>query len=479
MLIGQACMISYRERNFLMFDYIDVFKLEAKCFLKDFRKKHQKEVDLAAKYFSGKSNLSLMQAQHIIAKEYGFNSWDDLISVEKWNLAGALNAKQNTRLTSPLKIWYGSDEYNYSTPERFGIKGPAVRDDLDLVNYREVHSHGVSSYLHINNYDVSEADLSGLDVSKATFDDFTIWPQDKSKMPKDFNPQEFMEKRKNPGLGIRQLHKRGIDGRGRNVAIIDASVLRPHLEYRESLADYINLKEGDLSRAQANGGWGVSVMVGKICGIAPKAKLYYFAVDFVNNDYSQYARALDRVCDLHLKLKSLGQKGIDVVVLNNLYGNGDLGEALQRARSLGIFVCMLSYAYSEEQRAQGLKHKTNLLFEFPHAANLTDVECRMYGDIDNSDDYVVHNNRVSDENSLCVVGYGQTVACQYTIGSYLFNATSTLRTFWLGGLYVLAKCVKENLTSEEFFKTAFDTGDYRKGIGVVINPQKLIAELSQ
>ncbi len=65
-----------------MFDYIDVFKLEAKFFLKDFRKKHQKEVDLTAKYFSGKSDLSLMQAQHIIAKEYGFNSWDDLISAE-------------------------------------------------------------------------------------------------------------------------------------------------------------------------------------------------------------------------------------------------------------------------------------------------------------------------------------------------------------------------------------------------------------
>ena len=61
-----------------MFDYIDVFKLEAKFFLKDFRKKHQKEVDLTAKYFSGKSDLSLMQAQHIIAKEYGFNKLYDI-----------------------------------------------------------------------------------------------------------------------------------------------------------------------------------------------------------------------------------------------------------------------------------------------------------------------------------------------------------------------------------------------------------------
>lgn len=184
-----------------MFDYIDVFKLEAKCFLKDFRKKYPKEVDLAAKYFSGKSDLSLMQAQHIIAKEYGFNSWDDLIFADKWDLAGALNAKQNKHLSSPLKIWYGNDEYNYSTPERFGIKGPTVREDLDLVNYTEVHSYGVTSYIHINNYDVSTADLSGLDVSKATFDDFTIWPTDEAKMPKNFNPKAFLEKRKKSGVG--------------------------------------------------------------------------------------------------------------------------------------------------------------------------------------------------------------------------------------------------------------------------------------
>ena len=459
-----------------MFDYIDVFKLEAKCFLKDFRKKHQKEVDLAAKYFSGKSDLSLMHAQHIIAKEYGFNSWDDLISAEKWDLAGALNAKQNKRLTSPLKIWYGNDEYNYSTPERFGVKGPAVREDLDLVNYTEVHSYGVSSYIHINNCDVSAADLSGLDISKVTFDDFTIWPQDKSKMPKNFNPQEFMEKRKNPGLGIRQLHKQGIDGKGRNVAIIDVSVLRPHLEYRESLADYINLKDGDLSRAYANGGWGASVMVGKTCGVAPKAKLYYFAVDFVNDDYSQYASALDKVCDLHQKLKSSGQNGIDVVALHNLYGKGDLAGPLQRARKLGIFVCMLSYAYSEEQCAQSLKYKTNMLFEFPHAANQTDAECRMYGDVDNPDDYVVHNNRVSDENSLCLIGYGQTVPCQYTIGSYLFNTTSCLGSFWLSGLFMLCRSVRIDLTPKDFFATALETGDYREGIGVVVNPQRLIAK---
>lgn len=282
-----------------MFDYIDVFKLEAKCFLKDFRSKNKRETELAAKYFSGKTDLSLMQAQHIVAKEYGFNSWDDLAKAERWDLAAALNIAQNKKLSSPLRIWYSHEELGYSMAERYGIQGPDFRGDLDLVNYRQKHSWGWSSYIHINNFDVSFADLSGLDISKATFDDFTIWPTDEAKMPKNFNPKAFLEKRKNPGLGIRKLHQSGIDGRGRNAVIISQGVLRPHLEYRDSLADYINLKSDTAAHEGANGGWKVALLSGKNCGVAPKAKVYYFAVDSASEDFSQFAEAIRRVCQLH------------------------------------------------------------------------------------------------------------------------------------------------------------------------------------
>ena len=446
-----------------MFDYIDVFRLEAKCFLKDFRNKNKKEVELAAKYFSGKTDLSLMQAQHIVAKEYGFNSWDDLAKAERWDLAAALNIVQNKKLSSPLKIWFSHEELGYSTAERYGIRGPDFREDLDLVNYREKHSWGWSSYIHINNFDVSFADLSGLDVSKATFDDFTIWPKDGAKMPKDFNPKAFLEKRKNPGLGIRKLHQSGIDGRGRNAVIISQSVLRPHLEYRDSLADYISLKSDTANAwANANGGWYVALLSGKNCGVAPKAKVYYFAVDSANKDFSQFAEALRKVCQLHKTLKKSGKNGIDVVVLNELFGelSEDMQSAIEQAESLGIFVD---------------KHL--------YPSDYTDIECRMDGDVDNPDDYVVHfvskrNDKKKNPDTLCFIGYGQTVPCQYTIGSYFFNATSGLGNFWLSGLFMLCRSVKTDLTPEDFFATALETGDYRKGIGVIVNPQRLIAEFN-
>lgn len=86
-----------------------------------------------------------------------------------------------------------------------------------------------------------------------------------------------MEKRKNPGLGIRELHKMGIDGKGRNIALIVDSALRPHLEYRESLADYVDLHQERDLRNYA--GWEVAVLAGKNCGVAPKAKVYCYTLD--------------------------------------------------------------------------------------------------------------------------------------------------------------------------------------------------------
>ena len=62
-----------------MTKYIEYFQVEAKCLLKDFKKNLPEAKSRCEKYFSGKSELSLMNAQHVIAKEYGFDSWNDLI----------------------------------------------------------------------------------------------------------------------------------------------------------------------------------------------------------------------------------------------------------------------------------------------------------------------------------------------------------------------------------------------------------------
>lgn len=70
--------------------------------------------------------------------------------------------------------------------------------------------------------DLSLLDLSAVSggMSSIVFDTFTTWPD---KLPKDFDPKAIMETGKDPGLGIRSLHKKGIAGKGVNIAITSVS----------------------------------------------------------------------------------------------------------------------------------------------------------------------------------------------------------------------------------------------------------------
>jgi len=47
----------------------------------------------------------------------------------------------------------------------------------------------------------------------ADFDTKTIWPT-QAELPPGFDPEKVIEEAKDPGLGIKELHQEGIDGRG-------------------------------------------------------------------------------------------------------------------------------------------------------------------------------------------------------------------------------------------------------------------------
>ena len=50
-------------------------------------------------------------------------------------------------------------------------------------------------------------------LEETRFDSRTKWPEP-NKMPDGFDSARLLEEGKNPGLGIRNLHKQGIDGHG-------------------------------------------------------------------------------------------------------------------------------------------------------------------------------------------------------------------------------------------------------------------------
>src|SRR5688500_12818772 len=78
---------------------------------------------------------------------------------------------------------------------------------------------------------------SGSDLAWAVFDRNTLWPPHE-KLPAGFDPQRVMVLGKNPGLGVRALHARGITGRGVAIAVIDQPLLVQHQEYAGRLRLY-------------------------------------------------------------------------------------------------------------------------------------------------------------------------------------------------------------------------------------------------
>jgi serine protease AprX len=133
----------------------------------------------------------------------------------------------------------------------------------------------------------------GAVLSEMTFDTQTIWPPTE-RMPAGFNPAIRLEERKNPGLGIRALHDRGIDGRGVRIAIIDQPLLRDHEEYRDQLAQYeASDVEGIEPLFHASRVAGIAV--GRSVGVAPSALLSFYATPAWSLDGLGWAKMLDRI----------------------------------------------------------------------------------------------------------------------------------------------------------------------------------------
>ena len=129
--------------------------------------------------------------------------------------------------------------------------------------------------------DVSRLDLTSAanKLARADFETATRWP-DASKLPAGFDPQRIMELGKDPGLGIRTLHARGITGKGVGIAVIDKPLPVHHREYADRLRLYEEVglsfaarEFSTTSTANMHGAATASVAVGKTCGVAPEADL--------------------------------------------------------------------------------------------------------------------------------------------------------------------------------------------------------------
>ncbi len=152
--------------------------------------------------------------------------------------------------------------------------------------------------------DVSLVELNLTDqkdfLDSISFDSLTEWPP-KEKLPKGFNPAELIENAKNPGLGVRSLHRKGIDGTGIGLAIIDQPLLLGHTEYTSKINRYDETGLGDLP-PQMHGSPIASIAVGQNIGVAPGASLTYFAVPMWEQDNKPYIDSLKKIFELNRRL---------------------------------------------------------------------------------------------------------------------------------------------------------------------------------
>jgi hypothetical protein len=334
--------------------------------------------------------------------------------------------------------------------------------------------------------DLRSTDLSHLDLSHsrddlmyAIFDSKTTWPEN---MPADFDWQAIMETGKNPGLGVRSLHERGITGKGVGIAIIDQPLVVEHHEYINQLRLYEEINIEPYVQSQMHGPAVASIAVGKTVGVAPGADLYYIASwagDFDDSggftyNFTYIAQAIRRIIEINTQLPS--DRKIRVISISvgwqkDQKGYAEIIAAVEEAEKAGMLV-----VYSN-QKLMGIgraplsnpdafqSYEPGLLWAKGFYANPT------YGKF------------------LLVPMDSRTTASPTGKDEYVFYPAGGMSWAipYIAGMYALAVQVDPAITPDKFWKIALETGQtieiLHEGqayqLGPILDPVALIAALQR
>lgn len=308
----------------------------------------------------------------------------------------------------------------------------------------------------------------------ADFDSKTKWPD---KLPDGFNPQLLMELGKNPGLGVRELHKKGITGKGIGIAIIDQGLLVDHIEYKDQLKLYeeIHLSDKD---ASMHGPAVASIAVGKTVGVAPEADLYYIAETHgvfkdkreFDWDLTWLAKSIDRIVEINRILPEEGK--IRVISISLGVGGGMNGyekalESIEKAKQEGIYT-----VYVDSNPFMGLGRDP--------LKNPDGVNSYSKGKWWSSNRFKYNNNE------LLVPMDSRCTASPTGTDDYVFYRTggASWSVPYVAGLYALACQVNPDITPEIFWKEALDTSDTisindDQKLGKIVNPTRLLERIEE
>lgn len=209
----------------------------------------------------------------------------------------------------------------------------------------------LDSFWGVANVSLTRLDLNGelARLDRLPFDSRTTWPEP-ARLPPGFHPTTLLEDGKNPGLGVRALHAKGIDGRGIHIAIIDQPLLRDHREYKARIVEYREMEVQNIP-PQMHGSPVTSIAVGKTCGTAPEASVHYYAVPmwkWSNEHCKPYAAALDQILEQNKNVRSADKIRVVSVSLGmfSSWPDAELWTtAVRRAAAEGVLVVTCDPAF--------------------------------------------------------------------------------------------------------------------------------------
>jgi len=294
------------------------------------------------------------------------------------------------------------------------------------------------------------------------FNEKTIWPGQKTLE----TARDILEKGKNPGLGVRNLHAQGITGKGINVAIIDQNLQLDHPEFKGKIVKYYDVgtnsptEEGSMHAPAVT-----SLLVGEKIGTAPEAKVYFVAAPSWTADAQFYADALNWIIDENATLPR--DKKIRVVSVSAapsgegspfIKNNSDWDEAYQRAVEAGILVLDCT-------SNRGLTAPCTLDLENPD-----DVAKCIPG-------YPNYKSMLFPDRIYIPTSH-RTTAEEYTTDNPSYQYTGVGGLSWsipyLAGVLAMGWQVNPELTNSQIMGSVFESAYITKENIKIINPEAFI-----
>jgi subtilisin family serine protease len=364
--------------------------------------------------------------------------------------------------------------------------------NFEKIKYKPKQETSVSCFEDFRGKDLLKENFSNISIDvlrTIEFDTETVWPE-KEKLPKNFTPEKLLEESKNPGLGIRELHKQGITGQGVVVAIIDQKLDIGHPEYKDSIIDYTEYGEAKKENISMHGPAVASLLVGKDCGVAPEAKLVYKAVPSGRSFLSE-AQALNDIIESN-KNAPRNEK-VRVVSCSIGYitekpepGLNEWIEILKKAKEEGIFVVdvggnQIDVLFSGGGSPGDKNNFESYLSWLREDEGVDEILKKLKDDITNISEINLrkkikeHLNKRKKE--IIVPSDYRTMASSWSKnGQYMYNGRGGISWSvpYLAGLFALILQVNPNIKREEIAEIINESATVNKNGLRIINPKSII-----